>query len=75
MRLQGPGMNWHNTIEEAMMAMQEVEQTVKEDQGEEMVEAGYRDLVYVVAEQCAPSIRNEFLRRHGFGNLQEDNSG
>lgn len=53
------------TIEEARMTLQAVEMTVAEDQGEEMVESAWSDLVHTVAEQCTPEVRQELLRREG----------
>lgn len=55
------------TIEEARMALEESVMDVKMDMGDEMVEAGYRDIVYSVAERCTPEVKKELLRREGFG--------
>lgn len=59
----------YRTIEDARMALQEVEMDVRADAGEDMVEAGWRDIVHVVAERCTPEVANELLRREGFDPL------
>jgi hypothetical protein len=53
------------TIQDATQALQEVEQTVLEDQGEDAVEAAWADLVYTVVDQCVPDVGRELLRRQG----------
>lgn len=60
----------YDTIEEAMMGLQEMEQTVLEDMGRDAVEAGWYDIVHACADLCPdPKVRAELLRRQG---LDED---
>lgn len=55
------------TIEDARMELQAAIMDTEADFGEEAVEAGYRDLVYVVANECTAEVRSELLRMEGFG--------
>lgn len=52
------------TWEEAQMALEETIQCVREDAGDDSVEAGYYDLVHTVAERCTPEIAEELIRRN-----------
>jgi len=47
------------------MALAEVEECVRSDAGEDAVEAGWHDLVQVVADECTPEVRAELLRMEG----------
>lgn len=55
----------YSTIEQATMALAEVEQDVRMDAGDEAVETAWRDLVHVVADQCTDEVAAELLRRNG----------
>ncbi len=58
---------WYTTIEEARMALQEMEMDVRMDMGEDAVEAGWRDIVYACADLCSPEVARELLYNNGFG--------
>ena len=51
------------------MALEEATMDVKMDMGEDAVEAGWRDIVYTIAERCTPEVKRELLRREGFEGL------
>jgi hypothetical protein len=56
----------YQTIEEAEQALQEAAEDVAADQGEEMVEQGWSEIVHAVADLCGKDARVELLRRNGF---------
>lgn len=48
----------------AKQALEEVVMDVRIDAGEEAVEAGWRDIVEVVAERCTPEVAAELRRQN-----------
>jgi hypothetical protein len=54
------------TIEAAEHGLQEVVLDVTADQGEDAVEAAWRDLVEYIAADSTPAVRAELMRRNGF---------
>jgi hypothetical protein len=54
-----------NTEAQAERAIKAAYQTTKDDQGEELAEAGYTDIVRAVLYDAKPSVRDEMLRREG----------
>lgn len=57
----------YDTIEEARMALTEMEQDVRMDMGEDAVEAAWSDIVHACADLCSPEVARELLYRNGFG--------
>ena len=52
----------HTSIEEAHEALEAALSDTAADQGEEAAEAAVYDLIQMVADDCAPKVRSEWLR-------------
>ena len=55
----------HTTIESAQDALAKAEADIAGDMGEEAVEAGWSDVVDIVAQDCSPEVRRELRRITG----------
>ncbi len=55
----------HTTIEQAQKALAKAEADVAADMGEEAVDAGWSDVVDMVAQDCTPAVRAELRRITG----------
>jgi len=55
----------YNTLAKAKKALDIAEQDVIDDQGEELAEDGYHDIVISIGFSCTPAVRRELYRITG----------
>lgn len=59
----------YETIAAAYAALHEAEEDIRIDQGPEIVEAGWSDIVRMIGMDCSPAVRRELYRRQGVDEL------